>query len=160
MSSITRPMVNASPTGAGGQTVVLRPKLVTAPQGAQTIRQQIGVASAVGGQQLQGGGQKIILTQGGKPIGQIRRVIGPGGQVQHIVVSQGGQPQQQANSNASSANKIETTSGDTKPKENAKGRFSCKLCDKNYMFLKEHQRNIHGAPGPGCYGPWPAPYFD
>ena len=63
------------------------------------------------------------------------------------------------NNTASSANKIETTSVDTKPKENAKGRFSCKLCDTNYMFLKEHERNIHGAPGPGCYGPWPAAYF-
>ena len=95
MTRITRPMVNASPTGAGGQTVVLRPKLVAAPQGAQNIRQQVGVASAAGGQQLQGGGQQIILTQGGKPIPsgqiQVKRVTGAGGQVQQIVVSQSGQ---------------------------------------------------------------------
>ena len=44
-----------------------------------------------------------------------------------------------------------------------KRRFSCKLCDKRSYAeshsLKEHERNIHGAPGPGCYGPWPAPYY-
>ena len=150
MSTITRPMVNASPTGAGGQTAVLRPKqlppgqqrivkLVTAPQGAQNIRQQKVVASAAGGgQQRQGGGPQIILTQGGTPVrsGQILQVTGAGGHVQQIVVSQSGQiilspqPQQQANSNASSANKIETTSGDTKPKEKAKKRYSLRHKNK------------------------------
>ena len=53
--------------------------------------------------------------------------------------------QQASNSNASSANKIETTSGDTKPKENAKGRFSCKLCDKNsnlHTLTHWHGREI------------------
>ena len=104
----------------GGQIVV-----VDSPQGAQKIRQQIGVASAA---EPDYNSAILKFINGG-------------------------------NNTASSANKIETTSVDTKPKENAKGRFSCKLCDKNYMFLKEHERNIHGAPGPGCYGPWPAAYF-
>ena len=116
----------------GGQIVV-----VDSPQGAQKIRQQIGVASAAGPDY---NSAFLKFINGGNN------------------TVRGGQ-QQASNSNASSANKIETTSGDTKPKENAKGRFSCKLCDKNYMFLKEHERNIHGAPGPGCYGPWPAAYF-
>ena len=116
----------------GGQIVV------GSPQGAQNIRQQIVVASAAGGQQLQGGGRQIIMTQGGTPVrsGQILQVTGAGGQVQQIVVSQSGQiilspqPQQQANSNASSANKIETTSGDTKPKEKANKRYSLRHKNK------------------------------
>ena len=71
----------------GGQIVV------GSPQGAQNIRQQIVVASAAGGQQLQGGGRQIIMTQGGTPVrsGQILQVTGAGGQVQQIVVSQSGQ---------------------------------------------------------------------
>ena len=123
----------------GGQMVI-----VASPQGAQNIRQQIGVASAAGG-------VKPI------PSGQILRRTGAGGQVQHIVVSQA-----TMDAIASSAKKIETTSGDTKPKEKAKKRYSCKLCDKSCTYshnLKEHERNIHGAPGSGCYGPWPAPYY-
>ena len=51
------------------------------------------MASAAGGQQLQGGGRQIIMTQGGTPVrsGQILQVTGTGGQVQQIVVSQSGQ---------------------------------------------------------------------
>ena len=50
------------------------------------------MASAAGGQQLQGGGRQIIMTQGGTPVrsGQILQVTGTGGQVQQIVVSQSG----------------------------------------------------------------------
>ena len=60
-------------------------------------------------------------------------------------------PEKDGQTATSSPKTIETTSGGTKSKGKAKRRFSCELCDKSYTqshSLKEHERNIHGAPGP------------
>lgn len=90
--------------GQPRQTIALQPGtvrtpggqiVVGSPQGAQNLRQQIVVASAAGGQPIQGSRQIIMTHQGGTgtPVrsGQILQVTGAGGQVQQIVVSQSGQ---------------------------------------------------------------------